>query len=341
MRLLLPVLFLFIFSLTVPLHAQSPELFASSEPMQIRLQYSRKQLLTITNDSTYMPGKMWYLNNGQWEEIKCKIRARGNYRKKNCYYIPLKIKIGSGTQSDGPFDHEQKFKLVLPCKIEKLNDDAVVKEYLAYKIYKVLSPVYFQTRLADLEWIETSGKRDKSIKATTLIFEDVDEAASRLGIPEIRRNIPAMQQDDVASVRLALFQYMIGNTDYSTKGRHNIKLLFQDGKIIPVPFDFDLSGLVNASYAHVSGAHNLSKNITEVTQRAYKGYIRDKEIFYQVRDDILEKETQILEEVNSIENLLEEKKDFKRIHSFVREFFEILRDEKKFEKRIVRHARQS
>ena len=287
-----------------------------------------------------MPGKMWYLSNGQWEALKCRIRARGNYRKKNCYYIPLKIHLGSGTLSDGPFDHIQKFKLVLPCKIEKFNDDAVIKEYLAYKIFKVLSPVYFHTRLADLEWVETSGQRDKSIKATALIFEDVDEAARRLRIPEIQRNIPALQQDDAASVRLALFQYMIGNTDYSTTGRHNIKLLFQDGKIIPVPFDFDLSGLVNVSYAHVSGAQNLSKNITEVTQRAYKGYIRDRAIFYQVRDEILGKETEVLEEINSIESLLEDKRDFKRIHSFVSEFFDILRDEKKFDKRIVRHARQ-
>lgn len=341
MRLLLPVLLLFIFSLTAPLYAQSPELFDSTDPVKIRLQFSRKQLLTMTNDSTYMPGKIGYYNNGLWKEIACEIRARGNFRKKNCFYIPLKIKIGSNTQSDGLFDDKLKFKLVLPCKIEMLNDDAVIKEYLAYKIFKELSPVYFQTRLVDLEWVETSGRRDKSFKTTTLILEDVDEAAKRLGIPEIRRNIPALQQDDVASVRLSLFQYMIGNTDYSTKGRHNIKLLFQDGKIIPVPFDFDLSGLVNASYAHVSGAHDLSKNITEVTQRAYKGYVRDRAIFYQVRDEMLNKETQILEEINSIESLLEDKRDFKRIHSFVREFFDILRDEKKFEKRILRHARQS
>ncbi|MDH3698431.1 MAG: hypothetical protein OEQ81_07180 [Flavobacteriaceae bacterium] len=295
----------------------------------------------MTNDSTYMPGKIAYYTNGLWQEIECEIRARGNFRKKNCFYIPLKIKIGSNTQSDGLFDDKLKFKLVLPCKIEMLNDDAVIKEYLAYKIFKELSPVYFQTRLVDLEWVETSSKRDKSFKTTTLILEDVDEAAKRLGIPEIRRNIPALQQDDVASVRLSLFQYMIGNTDYSTKGRHNIKLLFQDGKIIPVPFDFDLSGLVNASYAHVSGANDLSKNITEVTQRAYKGYVRDRAIFYQVRDEMLHKETQILEEINSIESLLEDKRDFKRIHSFVREFFDILREEKKFEKRILRHARQS
>ena len=288
-----------------------------------------------------MPGKLQYLDNGQWEEINCKIRARGNYRKKNCYYIPLKIKIEFSTQTHSPFNHVQKFKLVVPCKIEKLNDDAVIKEYLAYRIFKVLSPIYFHTRLADLEWVETSGKRDKSVKATAFILEDVDEAARRLGIPEIPRNIPALQQDAVASVRLSLFQYMIGNTDYSTKGRHNIKLLFQDGRIIPVPFDFDLSGLVNSSYAHVSNAKNLSKSITEVTQRAYKGYVRDKAIFYQVRDELLAKEIQILEEVNSIENLLEDKRDFKRIHSFVSEFFDILGDDKKFEKRIIRHARQS
>jgi len=340
MRLPLPVLFLLIFSLTLPLYAQSPELFASSDPIKIRLQFSRKQLLTTTNDSIYMPGKMWYFNNGQWEALECEIRARGNYRKKNCFYIPLKIKIGSTPQSNGLFDQANKFKLVLPCKIEKLNNDAVIKEYLAYKIFKELSPLYFHTRLADLEWVETGGKRDKSFKTTGLLLEDVDETAKRLGIPEIIRNIPALQQDDVASVRLSLFQYMIGNTDYSTKGRHNIKLLFQDGRIIPIPFDFDLSGLVNASYAHVSGAHDLSKSITEVTQRAYKGYVRDKPIFYQVRDEILNKETQIWEEINAIESLLEDKRDFKRIQSFVRGFFEILRDEKKFEKRIIQQARQ-
>ncbi len=45
---------------------------------------------------------------------------------------------------------------------------------------------------------------------------------------------------------------MIGNTDYSSAYRHNEKLLFVDGNIMPIPYDFDMSGLVDASYAVVS-----------------------------------------------------------------------------------------
>ena len=47
--------------------------------------------------------------------------------------------------------------------------------------------------------------------------------------------------DADASVRNAMFQYMIGNTDFSTAYQHNNKLLYIDKLIIPLPYDFDMS----------------------------------------------------------------------------------------------------
>ena len=63
---------------------------------------------------------------------------------------------------------------------------------------------------------------------------------------------------------VALFEYMIGNTDWSIVRERNIVLL-QDssGLLQPLPFDFDMSGLVDAHYA--GPAPGLS--IDQVTER--------------------------------------------------------------------------
>ena len=61
---------------------------------------------------------------------------------------------------------------------------------------------------------------------------------------------------------------MIGNTDWSIARERNIVLLSLDERQIPVPYDFDMSGLVNAGYA--GPAPGLP--IDDVRERHFLGY---------------------------------------------------------------------
>jgi hypothetical protein len=75
-----------------------------------------------------------------------------------------------------------------------------------------------------------------------------------------------------AADRIALFQYMIGNTDWSIPKQDNIILLkFPDGEHVPVIFDLDMSGLVDAHYAVPA----FGLPIRSVKQRYYMGYCHD------------------------------------------------------------------
>ena len=320
--------------------SQDIAVFDEEIPLKIHLEFGRKALLEITNDSTYMPTVVRVVSDSTEFIFEGQIRSRGNFRKKNCFYIPLKVKLPSDTTIDTPLEGLNKFKLVLPCLVEKGNDDATVKEFIAYKIYERLMPYYFKTRLADIQWTDTDGNRSRTYEVRGFLLEDVDALALRYDAQEVKRRIPALQQCDSTSVGVAYFNYLIANTDFSTRMRHNIKLLFKDGRVLPIPFDFDLSGLVNASYAEVSGGQYLSKRIYEVTQRAYKGYLRDEETMQHTRQHFLERKEDVMSTVTYYEKYLENSRAGKTMRVFLSEFYKIYEDDKRFERLILRHARE-
>jgi hypothetical protein len=66
-----------------------------------------------------------------------------------------------------------------------------------------------------------------------------------------------------------VFQYLIGNTDWSAVYGHNIMTLrTAAGAVSAVPFDFDYSGLVDAAYA--GPPPGLS--IRSVKERVFRGF---------------------------------------------------------------------
>ncbi len=132
---------------------------------------------------------------------------------------------------------------------------------------------------------------------------------------------------------------MIGNTDFSVAYQHNEKLLFIGKKIYPVPYDFDMSGLVDASYATIPSVNGETLNITKVTQRLYRGFKRD-EVFYQkVRKEFLDNKLEMLEIIDSLELHFDDPKEFSKAKNYIVGFFEVLVSDKKFDEYILQRAR--
>jgi hypothetical protein len=94
-----------------------------------------------------------------------------------------------------------------------------------------------------------------------------------------------------------------------------------DKKIVPVPYDFDMSGLVDASYAVVSNVQNITLNIESVTERVYKGYKRDPLLFQQVRLEFINNKVKMFSMIDSLETYFQDKNQFIRAKLFVSEFF--------------------
>ncbi len=99
-------------------------LFQDKNPLSIQLQFSKKYIKKNTNDSTYILSTLFIQNEeSTWDSLKIKLRARGNHRRKNCYYVPLKLKLKKKVSKGTIFEGNTKLKLVLPCLLEKDNDD--------------------------------------------------------------------------------------------------------------------------------------------------------------------------------------------------------------------------
>ena len=318
----------------------SDSFFQDQEPIAMRLKFSTKDIKKNTNDSTYISSTLLIQNKERsWDSLQIKLRARGNHRRQNCYYAPLKVKLKKKATKETMLEGNTKLKLVLPCLLQKDKDDLVLKEYMAYKLFEIISPYHFKTRLANIEFEEEIRSRIKKHNLKAILIEDIDKVAERHNGRAMKREVHPLQQDDLTSLQNAFFQYLIGNTDFSTRGGHNQKLLFTDNKYVSIPYDFDMSGLVNAPYATVSGVDNLNSYATEVTQRVYKGYKRDDKLLQEVRQKYIASKDGVFEVIDGLEQFFNDPSQFAQAKDFIDDFFEIMESDKKFEKFIVDRTR--
>jgi hypothetical protein len=137
----------------------------------------------------------------------------------------------------------------------------ILKEYLVYQLYQRISPLSYRTKLVSITYQDT--KSDTRISGMAILLEDKSAFEKRVGLKEIKDsfNLPRTNFDDANFRTHSLFQYLIGNTDWSTTVLKNLDV-FRDkntNKMFVVPYDFDFSGFVNAAYAVPNKDYNQKK----------------------------------------------------------------------------------
>ena len=316
------------------------KLFKTQEILPIKLSYSNKDIKRNTNDSTFIKTDLSYKqDDGTWKTFEIDLRARGDFRRKTCYFPPIKIEIKKSVSKETLFKGNKKIKLVLPClKRDAMNDD-LVKEFMAYKLFEIISPYHLKTRMVSVDFTETRGKKTLNHKLKGFLIEDDKKVANRFNGKVYKGNMHPLGMDPNTSVRCSFFQYMIGNTDFSTAFQHNQKLIYINKKIHPVPYDFDLCGLVDASYAVVSLVQKEEFPITEVTERIYRGFKRDESIFQRVRNEYINNKVQFFEIIDSHKDDFDNSKEFSIARKFIAEFFVILESNSKFRNKIINAGR--
>ncbi len=184
-------------------------------------------------------------------ETEIEVRPRGKYRRKVCSFPPLKLKFPKKDLKEKGWAKHNTLKLVVHCYETDWSDEMVLREYLAYKLFQHISPVALKVKLAKVTYEDTAGKFPKTTHYGFLI-EDDEELADRLDGKLIEDfNLPAERVDFSQYAIQAVFQYMIGNADWSVALRRNVELVRRksDDQVLIVPYDFDYSGLVNPPYA--------------------------------------------------------------------------------------------
>ena len=294
--------------LSLDLHGETRQLFADRKP-----------------ESTYFPFLLKYSEQDSLIEIPLRIRTRGHFRlqKGNCRYPPLLLNFAKrNTPQYSLFAGQDKIKLVMPCQ----NEDWVMREYLIYKIYNLISDYSFQVRLVEVTFIEE--QRDKIYGPFWGFIIEEDKAMA------VRNQAKLFKRDHLRGNKLsrkeylsmAVFQFMIGNTDWSTEYRHNIKLLVTEGKPlpIPVPYDFDHAGFVNASYAKPAEALQLR----DVRTRRFRGFCLDSlNELDEVFDLFQDKRDEIITLIQDFQQLSE--KDRKDTIEYIQSFYELIDDQDK------------
>ncbi len=310
------------------------DVFSEETILPIKMAYSMKDIRKETNDSTYIDSEMEYqLKDGTWKTLPVELRRRGNNRLKNCFFPPLKVKVKKSVTKNTPFEGHKNFKIVFPCLLEKDNNDNVVKEYLVYKLFEVISPYHIKSRLLSLDFEDIRGDKTRTYELKGVLTEDDKHVAKRLDGKVYERSMHPLNQEPLSSVRNAFFQYMIGNTDFSTAYQHNVKVIYINKSMIPIPFDFDMSGFVNTSYAAAS------IHVSSVTERKYRGFVRDKKLFEQVRQEFIQNKEKLLSVLDNNAKYFDDRDEFKVARKYILSFFEILVNNQKFRKEILDQAR--
>ena len=326
---------LMVSSICAQVKQKSDLLFEDQNPLKIKLSYSNKVIRLETDDTIYVKTNMSYWNDNEWNDIQVSLRARGNFRRSKCYFPPIKMKIKKSKAEGSIFEGNKNLKLVVPCLLEKEKNDNIVQEFIAYKFYEKISPYYFKTRMVDIEFTEIKKKKTEVHKLIGFLIEDDKRVADRFEGKSFERYIHPKAMDDLTSVQNSMFQFMIGNTDFSVAYQHNGKLLYIDKKIHPLPYDFDLCGLVDASYAIV----NNTLGINSVKDRKYRGFKRDESLLEKVRNQILSKKNEFFQIVNSHKSKFEIPSEFESTNEFLTSFYDIIEDDRSFKKEVIQMMR--
>lgn len=301
------------------------------------MKFSIKSLIKDTNDSTFIDSFLIYKTpEGTLDTLEVGLRARGNFRKEHCYYPPIRMKLKKKEGKGNLFDGSRNLKVVFPCTIAKNADSYIVKEFLCYRFYEQVSQYTFQTRMIRINFVNEDDRKGEMNSLLGFLIEDDDKVADRFD-GEILENkrIAGMVLEDSSAIRHDLFQFMIGNTDWSSLYQHNMKILKLDAKtVVPLAYDFDMTGMVMPPYAQVSSLVDI-KNVSD---RLFRGFCRDEEMMTSIRNEFLAKEDLIYGEIERQAFLLPPN-EVRFMNNYLKEFFDILKDDKRFDFNILSACR--
>jgi hypothetical protein len=299
---------------TVATAQASPKpLFASDAPIRITIQgpigsIARKAAKTVE------PEPATLTLSAPSESHPIRLSARGLSRRTGgiCDFPPLRVEFAQNPAATSLFVGQKRLKLVTHCNNAGSFEQQLLVEYAAYPILNVLTPLSFKARLATVDYAEPSGK--VSTTKWGFFLEDSDDVGKRNGLTEARvgARISTAQLEPKQAGIAALYEYMIGNLDWSMRAGpegepccHNAKLYSGNGvSLTPVIYDFDYSGMVDRPYA----IPPEGIKVRSVRERAYRGYCRHNQQVLAAAADFRSKRGAIEAVFNQVPGMAERTK---------------------------------
>lgn len=314
-------------------------LFSTDEPLQLMMKFDVRNFKRTRRKEEYQPAEMTCIVNDSFRVTHpVRIKARGIYRRDNCSLPPFWLNIRySGIEADS-LRGIRRMKMVVRCRHSTPYENYILREYLVYKMYNLITPYSFRVRLVRLTIVNTGNDNEVSSDWAFLI-EPEELMAKRLNARVVKLNELSMKTvNSTLMDELAMFQYMIGNGDYSITGRHNVKILANNSTsgpygFIPVPYDFDYTGLVNTHYA----IPNESLGTKTVRERYYMGPCRSGPVHRHAIQKLILDQDEIVELITNFEYMEEEEK--MNMIAYIAGFFVEAEQESFIRKRIASTCR--
>lgn len=313
--------------------ADHAPLFDDNAALEARIEAPIGVLMDVRPDESYLKG-MFTLTDSDGEEhlFPLKLRTRGNYRRaeNHCDFAPILLNFGKNDVYDSLLDGQDKLKLVTHCRTNEPEfDDYVLREYLAYRLFAELSDASYRVRLLHITYVDTQDGSE--ITRYGFVIEDEKAVAKRNGLKRVKVRRVGHDDHDTARQNLVhVFQYMIGNTEYSLTAPepnknccHNTDLLSatKEPPFIALPFDFDFSGLVNAPYAEP----NPRYPIRIVSTRFYKGLCTNNALLPETIDLFQRKRKNLFAIIDEIAELdRDAARAMRPARSYIKKFYKVI-----------------
>jgi hypothetical protein len=322
----------------VPLQAQAhaSRLFQTHEPLVLQVKTDLRALFRDRGDERIEhDGILRYGTAGDTGSLEITLRTRGIFRLKRCAFPPLRLDLPRKKLDATPFAGQDKLKLVTHCQSDRLYERNLLKEYALYRVFNALTDTSHRVRLAMVTYIDTA--RADTITRYGFLIESDAELARRIGtqVVEIANLHDALTEPSYMTL-VAVFEYLIGNTDWSVWGRHNIVILRDSGppqRFFGVPYDYDFSGAVGAPYA----IPPEQLPIKSVRERLYRGFCQPDSVLMPVLARFRATKDSIYAAVRAVPDLREA--DAHSLLSYFDDFFRAIDDPGIVRREFVRRCR--
>jgi len=295
-------------------------LFVQDTPLEVRLTGP----LQATQDDLEHRRERAFLIEVDGARHDIEVRVRGNSRTRVCHFPPLRLDFPRRDMDGTVFEGVDKIKLVTHCRGGHDAAMDVLEEFAAYRLFSALTDQSYRTRLVRMHYTDSDGERNTGPAVShAFLIEPDDVLAARLGWAEARR--ASVRRGDFEPVHVALvylFQYMIGNTDWSLVTAendehccHNGRLFEGSGRLYYLPYDFDLAGLVDTRYAKP----DPGLRIRNVRQRLYRGYCVEDGALSKAMQIVLARREAVMSTVAAIPALDERAR--RRMSDYLADFY--------------------
>ena len=315
-------------------------LFNSHDVVHVTITAPFKEIMATRSVEEELQGTFVYTDIESGEEVSLDIgiRSRGRFRRKKevCQFTPLRLNF---RKTKGTLlAKSDKMKLVTHCRTGSSKyEQGVLKEYIAYRILNTMTDWSFRVRLLRATYVEsTNGK--PVVTAYAFLIEHDDQLAKRIGMKvdeSERTTIAAI--DGPHTNLVSLFQYLIGNTDFSPiqgpPGEpccHNHVLLGNETTSISVPYDFDVTGIVSLPHA----VPNPRFKLASVRHRLYRGRCANNQYLEESFQAWRDKKPMIYDVINSQEGLSDRER--KKTIRYVDDFYKVINSKRQANYRIVK-----